>query len=395
MFSVKSVSRRAVGRAAILAAGLLLAACQPITLGGAGGAAGPKVDPNAPVQVALLVPGGSSNSNDSLLAKNLENAARLAVSDLQGVQVELKVYNTAGNAGTAAEMATKAVAEGAKIIVGPLYAEAANAAGVAASAAGVNVMAFSNNTAIAGGNVFVLGNTFQNTARRMLGFAKKKGKSSVMLVHATNTAGLAGRDAVTAAAAAKGMSIAGVGSYEFSQTGVVQAAPAIVRKTKESKADAIFLTSNSAGALPLLAELLPDNGLKPGTVQFLGLTRWDIPAQTLGLPGVQGAWFALPDPSFGNAFKGRYNAAYGSDPHPLAGLAYDGVAAVGALMKRGGRSPLSAASLAQGSGFQGTSGPFRFFPDGTNQRSLAVAEIRNKQVVVIDPAPRSFGGAGS
>jgi hypothetical protein len=25
---------------------------------------------------------------------------------------------------------------------------------------------------------------------------------------------------------------------------------------------------------------------------------------------------------------------------------------------------------------------------------LAVAEIRNSQVVVIDPAPRSFGGAG-
>jgi hypothetical protein len=33
-------------------------------------------------------------------------------------------------------------------------------------------------------------------------------------------------------------------------------------------------------------------------------------------------------------------------------------------------------------------------PNGTNERGLAVAQIRGNQVVVIDPAPRSFGGAG-
>ena len=37
---------------------------------------------------------------------------------------------------------------------------------------------------------------------------------------------------------------------------------------------------------------------------------------------------------------------------------------------------------------------FRLLPDGTNERALAVAQIQNNQVTVIDPAPRRFGGAG-
>ncbi|MEP6064106.1 MAG: hypothetical protein ABJ178_13945, partial [Marinomonas sp.] len=55
---------------------MMLSACDPAALGNVGGASGPKIDPNAPVPVALLVPRGGSAS-DNLLATNLENAARL------------------------------------------------------------------------------------------------------------------------------------------------------------------------------------------------------------------------------------------------------------------------------------------------------------------------------
>ncbi|CAN0605791.1 unnamed protein product, partial [Ectocarpus sp. 12 AP-2014] len=142
---------------------LMLAACDPAALGSIANTGGPKINANAPVPVALLVPRGGSASDD-LLAQNLENAARLAIRDLDGVQVDLRVYGTAGNAATAASMASQAVSEGAKIILGPVYGEAANSAGVAVAGDGVNVLSFSNNPTIAGGNVFVLGPTFANTA---------------------------------------------------------------------------------------------------------------------------------------------------------------------------------------------------------------------------------------
>ena len=58
------------------------------------------------------------------------------------------------------------------------------------------------------------------------------------------------------------------------------------------------------------------------------------------------------------------------------------------------RGVVSGAALTQGAGFQGVGGIFRLRPDGTNERGLAVATIQNRQVVVIDPAPTSFAGAG-
>ena len=55
---------------------------------------------------------------------------------------------------------------------------------------------------------------------------------------------------------------------------------------------------------------------------------------------------------------------------------------------------LSRRSLTQAQGFQGTAGIFRLNADGTNDRGLAVAEVRDGQVVIVDPAPTSFSGAG-
>ncbi|HBQ36190.1 MAG TPA: penicillin-binding protein activator, partial [Rhodobacteraceae bacterium] len=115
---------------------------------------------------------------------------------------------------------------------------------------------------------------------------------------------------------------------------------------------------------------------------------------TLALPGVQGGWYAMPHPTMTTKFNARYNAAFGKPPMPIASIAYDGIAAIGALVKSGKSNALTTAALTQGSGFVGASGIFRLFPDGSNQRGLAIAEIRNRQPVIIDPAPRSFGGAG-
>ena len=372
---------------------LFLAACDPAALGSVAASGGPKIDANAPVPVALLVPRGGSAS-DNLLATNLENAARLAIRDLDGVNIDLRVYGTAGNAGTAATMAAQAVGEGAKIIIGPVYGEAANAAGVAVAGEGVNVMSFSNNPTIAGGNVFVLGPTFSNTANRLVGYAKRSGKGKIVILHANDVAGQLGRNAIQQAISANGATLVGSVDYALSQESVVAAVPRVKAAVDNAGANALFLTTSSASALPLFAQLLPEAGVQAATTQYIGLTRWDIPRQTLDLPGVQGGWFALPDPGASNAFRQKYSAAYGADPHPLAGLAFDGIAAVGALARSGRSNALTGASLTQGAGFRGASGIFRLRRDGTNERGLAIATIRDKSVVVLEGAPQAFGGVG-
>ena len=396
MFAFFDTVRKATRRAVLMPlAALALAACDPSALTYLGGiSGGPRTDTSDPVPVALLVPRGSGQASDDLLARNLENAARLAMRDLNGVEIDLRVYGTAGNPQTAASQAALAVNDGARIILGPLYAEAANAAGVAVAANGVNVLAFSNTTTIAGGNVFVLGSTFENTASRLVNYAASQGRDRMVIAHAQDVSGQLGRNAIQQAIARSGATLAGTVEYPLSQQGVVDSVPRIKAAVDGGAANAVFLTSPSASALPLLTQLLPEAGVSQASTQFIGLARWDIPPQTLELPGVQGGWFALPDPARAAAFRSQYQAAYGSAPHPLAGLAFDGIAAIGALASQGRSNALTGAALTQGAGFQGATGIFRLRGDGTNQRGLAVATVRDNQVVVISPAPGGFGGTG-
>jgi hypothetical protein len=98
------------------------------------------------------------------------------------------------------------------------------------------------------------------------------------------------------------------------------------------------------------------------------------------------------------AFEGRYQTAYGERPHEVAGLAYDGIAAVGALVRnaraQNSMTPFAEVNLTNPAGFAGVYGPFRLLPGGTNQRSLAVLEVRNGSAAVIDRAPRTFDAVG-
>jgi len=386
MFAVFNPARKAALIFLALASAVFLASCDT-TIGG-----GPTINTSKPVPVALLVPKGSPQSGDAVLAQSLENAARMAIADLEGVQIDLRVYDTAGSPATASTVAIQAVTDGAQIILGPVYAEAANAVGVAVRNRNVNVLSFSNNPSIAGGNVFVLGPTFSNTANRLVRYATSQGKSNMLVVHSNDVAGQLGRDAIQQATNSAGAQIAGSVTYDRSQQGVISAVPQIRDQVVATGAQAMFTTATTAGALPLLSQLLPEAGVDPTVTQYIGLTRWDIPAQTLALPGVQGAWFALPDPGVSQRFRTRYQTAYGGAPHPIGGLAYDGIAAIGALVGAGKSDALTGAALTQAAGFQGVSGIFRLRGDGTNERGLAVATIQNRQVVVIDPAPTSFAG---
>lgn len=389
---LRQLSRLAFAAAAALA----LAACEPMTLGGAatGPSTGPMIDPAQPVPVALLVPGGTGSADLDWLARSLTNAAKMAAADAQGATIDLRVYQTGAEAAPAAARATEAVAAGAKVIVGPLHADAANAAGAAVRAQGINVLSFSNNTEVAGANVFTLGTSFANIADRLVGYGLRQGKRRYMIVAENDIAGQIGAAAITAAIQRQGAALLGTARHDISQSSIDGVIPAAASAARAGQIDAVFVTANNEAVLPYLSARLKESGATDAA-QLMGLTRFDEPAVRLTLPGVQGGWFALPDTALRSQFQARYQSAYGERPHPLAGLAYDAVAAIAAGARAGRRDAVTTGGLTRPSGFSGVNGVFRLRPDGTAERGLAVATVRNNQVVVLDPAPRAFGGFGS
>ncbi|SDE89558.1 ABC-type branched-chain amino acid transport system, substrate-binding protein [Paracoccus isoporae] len=390
MFTIaKRITRRAA--LAVFAAGMAVSACQPTSLGSSGPAIGPQIDPSAPVQVALLVPGETGNNDLDWLGRSLANSARMAAADANGAEIDLRVYTTSPTESSAVEAAERAAAEGAKIILGPLFADSANAVGNAMKDNNLNVLSFSNNTEIAGGNVYVLGNTFQNVADRLVGYGVQQGLRRFLMVYENDAAGQIGAAAIQSAIAQNGATLSGRQQHALSQESIDAIIPAVTQAAKGDQIDAIFMTANQQAVLPYLTSQLNAAGVTSREAQLMGLTRWDIPAARLQLPGVQGGWFALPDSSMQQQFTQRYRSAYGEAPHELGSLGYDGVAAIAALAGSGNRNAVNTIGLTRPAGFTGVNGVFRLRRNGTNERGMAVATINDGRVVVIDPAPRSFG----
>ncbi|MCT4558374.1 MAG: penicillin-binding protein activator [Pelagimonas sp.] len=395
MFAVFPPVRKALRPILAGAAALLLAACDPSmipNLNGPAASSGPTIDPGKPIQVALLVP--KSDAGAGPVAASLEQAAKLAIKEQDVANIDLRVYDTAGNATTAAAQAQRAVDEGAKIILGPLFGEAANAAGLAVLDEGVNVLSFSNNPTIAGGNVFVLGPTFNNTAERLVSYGRAEGKRDIVVVYSNDISGQIGKLAIEQAAGRHAVNIVSSEAYELSIEGVTSAAQRAAAAVKSGEAEGIFITTDATNAaMPMLLNQLPENGVAPEQIQYVGMTRWDVRPDIFNLPGAKGAWFAIPDKDRQAGFEARYKSVYGAAPHPLGGLAYDGIAAIAGLAGKGRGDALTGKALTSAS-FTGTGGVFRLMNNGTNQRALAVATIQDNQMVILDPAPSNLTGAG-
>lgn len=357
------------------------------------------VDPNQPVVVALMVPLGSGESVTDQLAQNMVNAARMAVADVRNANIDLRVYETGGEAATAAAAATRAIEEGAQIILGPLYSSTTSAIAGIARQKGINVLSFSNNPAVAGGNVFIMGTTFDNIADRLISHTVAAGYPNVAIVHQEGVEGEAGRAAVANAIARNGAALVATASYTLQLEMMGEAAETIADTLRASGANTVFFTDSPLQGLGFMTASLASEAFRTNRdAQFLGLTRWDTSNEVLVTPSLQGGWFATPDPALIIEFETRYQLAYGAEAHSLSGLAYDGVAAVGAMIQSaraaGDSDAFSIQRLTAPSGFVGVTGIFRFKADGTVQRGLAILEVNNGVATMVSAAPRSFGAGG-
>lgn len=393
-FSIRTALRTVLAASALA----LLGACATAPVQQATLDDGIAVDPFGPVRVALLVPLGSGDAGRERIGQNLVNAAMLAREDLRNATLDIAVYPTAGTSAGGASAASQAIAEGAKIIVGPLFSTSTAGAQSVAAAQGVTILSFSNNATVADANTYLIGNTFDSSASRLVEFGLSRGLSNFGVVYPAGLEGETARDAVAAAVGRRGGALVASQPYDLSVSGIDAAAGPAAGALLAAGADAVVLTDGPTGGLAYIADALRNRGVSPETTQFMGMQRWDISAEALTLPSLQGGVFAASDPATLGVFNGRYLTAYGENPHELAGLAYDAIAAVGAMVAQAraeSGSPFSTARITQPAGYAGVNGAFRFLPGGLNQRNLAIYEVRDGRATVIERAARGFDVLGN
>jgi branched-chain amino acid transport system substrate-binding protein len=153
-------------------------------------------------------------------------------------------------------------------------------------------------------------------------------------------------------------------------------------------ADALFIPDGPDAADLVNALIAARVNVK--RLQLLGSGLWDD-ASVAHAPSLQGAWYPAPEPAGYRNFAARYRKRFNQDPVRTATLSYDAVALVAALVKTHGAQRFSEEVLTSSSGFAGIDGIFRFRPDGTNERGLAVMRVTSSGGQPIAPPPKSFG----
>jgi len=345
---------------------------------------------HGPVKVALILP-LSGRGQGSLVAQSMRNAAELALSDFQDRHLTLLVKDDRGTPEGAQAAAEQALAEGAQLILGPLFADSVQAAGQAAREAGKPLIGFSTDRAAAAQGVYLLSFMVQAEVDRIIAFAVSQNRRSIAALIPETAYGRVAEAQLREAAAENGVRIVAIERYPAGQPqGAVQRLARVIGGPTP-QAQALFMPENGDG-MPALAQALQSVRFDGRRVKPLGTGVWDE-ARVSALPALQGGWFAAPDKRGFLDFAVRYRARFNGDPVRLATLSYDAVMLAAALARLEGPQAYNDSVLTSAAGFAGSDGVFRFNPNGTNDRALTVQEIRGGVGVVINAAPRTLVAA--
>ena len=368
----------------------------------------PQAVQSPPVKVGLLLP---LSGQHEALGQSMLRAAQLALFDVAQGNFELLPYDTKGTADGARNGARNVLAQGAELILGPVFASSVKAVKPVARSANVNVIAFSTDWGIAGGNTFIMGFLPFDQVERLARYTATQSLGQVSILAPRNDYGRVVTSAWQATMARSGIPPAQV--TEFS-TRDANLAPMMRNFTSYDERTRIaeeqqvspteIQPSFNAVLMPVggetavsISNLLSHYDLPPKTVKRLGTGLFDdegLATET----SLSGAWFAAPSPKLRKSFEQRYVSTYTAAPPRLASLAYDATALAAVLAQRsikaGGKADFSRAAISNPNGFAGIDGIFRFRPNGTAERGLAILEFNRGSIRVIDDAPRTFQNIG-
>jgi branched-chain amino acid transport system substrate-binding protein len=341
-----------------------------------------------PARVALLLPLSSPSAETRAVAEALERAAELAVFDSKANDILLMPRDDGGTPEKAAAAATKAINDGAEIIIGPLFAQSVTAVGPIARARHVPVIGLSSDRSVGGNGVYLLSFQPETEVNRIVSYAARTGHSAFAALVPKNAYG----DKVTAAFRDSVMRAGGhiATIQSFDEKAELVGTPA--RNAAQSGADSILIGEGGA-MLQAIAPALAIGGAATRGVKLLGTGLWDD-ASVSQEPLLAEGWFAAPPPASFRAFSDHYRAVFNATPPRIATLGYDAISLVALLSRGQAFERFTDAALSDPNGFSGVDGIFRFRNDGSAERGLAILEVRANGFAVVDPAPKTFPQPG-
>lgn len=328
-------------------------------------------------RVALLVPQSGANAG---VGQSLANATTMALLDTNTANIRITTYDTAAGAENAAR---RAIADGNRLILGPLLSDDVAAVKSIASPARVPIISFSNDTRVAGDGVYVMGQVPSQSLERSMRHASSQGLKTFGALVPTGEYGRSASDAIMDTAREIGVKVMAIETYDRDSTSL---AAAIRRLAAKGDTQAVIIADGSRMAVragPLLRDA-------DAAAKIIGTELWSGDDQIVQSSALRGAWFAAISDGRFKRYSDSYRTRFGSAPYRISTLGYDAVLLainVARNWQVGDRFPTG--SLGDADGFIGLDGTFRF-NEGVVERAFEVREVTASGVKVVSPAPTKF-----
>ena len=369
----------------MMAAGaILLSGCSIIPKGGevpTGGTPTPEPGPSGLPQdnlhrVALLVPLSGQNGE---VGQSIANATTMAILDTEARNLRITTYDTAQGPQAAAR---QAIADGNKLILGPLLGSNVVSVRAEAAPAGVPIISFSNDTAVAGPGVFVMGHIPEQSIARSVEYARDNGADDFAILAPEGEYGDRAEAALRSALSAGGGNLVASERYSRTNTSVVSAG---ARLRQRGGIDAVLVADGGA------TSIRGGEAVKREGLQILGTERWSGDRDVLRSDALRGAIFSSVSDARYGGFVRSYEERFGGQPYRVATLGYDAVL----LTLRAARDwdygrPFPTNVLFQSGGFDGMDGPFRFQRNGVVERAMEVRRVTDGDITIVSTAPKGF-----
>lgn len=379
------------------------------------------------IKVAIMLP---LSGPEAETGKALLRAATAALFEAYDPRLVLLPLDTKADAFETEAIAQRALQENVSIVLGPLLASNLQIAGEILEPHGIPLIGFSNDSSVAAPGRFIMGFLPETEVKRVVDHAIGAGLLEQAALVPDGRYGNRVRTAFGDAVSSGGGSVAAIESYPPDPEAVfepvkrlsnyderrqeLQAEVRFLRSLQDDLTDEIanelsrfevlegitydaVLVPEGGELLRTLAPLLPFYEIDPNQVKLLGTGLWSDPG-LLREPPLQGAWFAAPHPAAPTEFLTKLQEEYGVPMPRIATLAYDAMSLVATIAREsaeeGTAKPFTFERLTTEAGFMGLDGLFRFLPDGTVERGLAVLEIHRRGFRVVDPAPKAFPSFG-
>lgn len=352
--------------------------------------------------------------------QGLKNATLMALDDVKDPNMILQFYDTKSTPSGARIAAENALNQRSQLIIGPLMSGSVRAISEQTTTRKIPVIAFATSEDVLQKGVYTLGLMVNEQVNRIISYAAQNGRSRFALLIPDNSTGVAVAKAAIIAAQQNNVRITRIGFYKPNTTDFSEVLKSMtdyeqrknrlqrVKGSLASKGDATsskvlrrLQTLDTMGDVDFDAVLIPEYGprLKSATsmfgyydvfspkVKFLGISVWentDLSKETTML----GSWYTTMSRTHSLYFANKYSSLFGERPSSLYSLAYDAVALSAALSKQPGGDLNSI--ITNPDGYIGINGAFRLFPNGTNEHSLDILEVRAEGDEVIEKSQGKF-----